>query len=57
MQVVFDFYIVTRIRNFLEMKCTEIYAKYDTETKRAIENAYPDLIKTDLLNWNEYNDF
>lgn len=36
---------------------TEIYAKYDTETKRkAIENAYPDLIQTDLPNWNKDND-
>ena len=32
---------------------TEIYAKYDTETKRkAIENAYPELINVDLPNWN-----
>ena len=36
---------------------TEIYAKYDTETKRkAIEKAYPDLIQTDLPNWNKDND-
>ena len=52
------------IRDFLghiDLKTTEIYARTDTETKRkAIENAYPDLIDSnlpdfysnqDLLSW------
>ena len=45
------------IRDFLghvDMKTTEIYARTDTETKRkAIEGAYPDLIKSDLPDWNK----
>ena len=45
------------IRDFLghvDIQTTEIYAKYDTETKRkAIENAYPDLVQADVPNWNE----
>jgi hypothetical protein len=44
------------IRDFLghvDIKTTEIYAKADTETKRkAIENVYPDLIDSNLPNWN-----
>lgn len=44
------------IRDFLghvDLKTTEIYARTDTETKRkAIENAYPDLINSDLPDWN-----
>lgn len=43
------------IRDFLghvDIKTTEIYAKYDTETKRkAIENAYPDLMQFEIPNW------
>jgi len=45
------------IRDFLghvDLKTTEIYAKIDTETKRkAIENAYPDLITDQLPDWNK----
>ncbi|MBA7543019.1 Tyrosine recombinase XerC [subsurface metagenome] len=45
------------IRDFLghvDVKTTEIYARTDTETKRkAIENAYPDLIDSDLPDWNK----
>ena len=45
------------IRDFLghvDIQTTEIYAKYDNETKRkAIENAYPDLVQTDLTQWGE----
>ena len=45
------------IRDFLghiDVKTTEIYAKTDTETKRkAIENAYPDLINNNLADWSE----
>ena len=45
------------IRDFLghaEIKTTEVYAKADTETKRlAIENAYPDLISSNLPDWNK----
>lgn len=45
------------IRDFLghvDISTTEIYAKYDTETKRkAIENAYPDLIQKDVPNWHK----
>lgn len=48
------------IRDFLghvDIQTTEIYAKYNTETKRkAIENAYPDLIQTNLPNWNKNPD-
>lgn len=45
------------IRDFLghvNLKTTEIYARVDTETKRkAIENLYPDLIDSDLPDWNK----
>jgi site-specific recombinase XerD len=45
------------IRDFLghvDLKTTEIYARTDTETKRkAIENAYPDLIESNLPDWNK----
>ena len=45
------------IRDFLghvDLKTTEIYARADTETKRkAIENAYPDLIDSNLPDWNK----
>lgn len=44
------------IRDFLghaDQKTTEIYARTDTEMKRkVIENAYPDLINSDLPDWN-----
>lgn len=45
------------IRDFLgheDIKTTEIYAKCDTELKRkAIENAYPDLIDSNLPDWSK----
>ena len=45
------------IRDFLghvDLKTTEIYARADTETKRkAIENAYPDLIDNNLPDWSQ----
>ncbi|MBN1841251.1 MAG: tyrosine-type recombinase/integrase [Deltaproteobacteria bacterium] len=45
------------IRDFLghvDIKTTEIYARADIETKRnAIENAYPDLIDSNLPDWNK----
>lgn len=45
------------IRDFLghvDLKTTEIYARIDTETKRkAIENAYPDLIDSNLPDWTK----
>ena len=45
------------IRDFLghvDLKTTEIYARTDTETKRkAIEKAYPDLIDSNLPDWNK----
>jgi site-specific recombinase XerD len=45
------------IRDFLghvDIKTTEIYARTDTETKRkAIENAYPGLIDSNLPDWNK----
>ena len=45
------------IRDFLghvDLKTTEIYARADTETKRkAIENAYPDLIDSNLPDWSK----
>ena len=45
------------IRDFLghvDLKTTEIYAKADTETKRkAVENVYPDLIDSNLPDWNK----
>jgi site-specific recombinase XerD len=38
----------------VDTKTTEIYARADTETKRnAIENAYPDLIDSNLPDWNK----
>ncbi|MAE40916.1 MAG: integrase [Psychrobacter sp.] len=44
------------IRDFLghaDIKTTEIYAKTDTEKKReVIENAYPDLIDSNLPDWS-----
>ena len=48
------------IRDFLghaDLKTTEIYAKVDTEMKRkAIENAYPNLIDDNLPDWNKDRD-
>lgn len=48
------------IRDFLghvDIETTEIYAKYDTETKRkAIENVYPELVPSNLPNWTNDND-
>ena len=48
------------IRDFLghsDIKTTEIYARADSELKRkALENAYPDLVDTDLPDWNENTD-
>lgn len=45
------------IRDFLghvDLKTTEVYARTDTETKRkAIEQAYPDLIDNNLPDWNQ----
>jgi site-specific recombinase XerD len=45
------------IRDFLghtDIKVTEVYARADTETKRkAIENAYPELVNSSLPDWNE----
>jgi len=45
------------IRDFLghvDIKTTEIYARADTETKRkAVENLYPDLIDSNLPDWNK----
>lgn len=45
------------IRDFLghvDLKTTQVYVKTDTETKRkAIENAYPDLIDSDLPDWSK----
>lgn len=44
------------IRDFLgheDIKTTEIYAKCDSELKRkAIENAYPDLVDCNLPDWS-----
>lgn len=48
------------IRDFLghsDIKTTEIYARTDAELKRkALENAYPDLIDSNLPDWSENND-
>ncbi len=45
------------IRDFLghaDIKTTEIYTKADTELKRkAIENAYPDLVDSSMPDWNQ----
>jgi hypothetical protein len=45
------------IRDFLgysDIKITEVYARADTETKRkAIENAFPELVDSVLPDWNE----
>jgi len=40
-----------------DIKTTEIYARADSELKRkALENAYPDLVDTNLPDWNENTD-
>jgi site-specific recombinase XerD len=48
------------IRDFLghsDIKVTEVYAKADTELKRkALENAYPDLVDPGLPDWVDNND-
>jgi len=48
------------IRDFLghsEIKTTEIYARADSETKRkALENAYPELVDSKLPDWSENDD-
>ena len=48
------------IRDFLghsDIKTTEIYARADSELKRrALENAYPDLVDSNLPDWSENND-
>ena len=48
------------IRDFLghsDIKTTEVYAVADTELKRkALENAYPELVDSNLPDWNENND-
>ncbi|MCL1918644.1 MAG: site-specific integrase [Peptococcaceae bacterium] len=48
------------IRDFLghsDIKTTEIYARADLELKRkALENAYPELVDSNLPDWNENND-
>lgn len=48
------------IRDFLghsDIKTTEIYARANSELKRkALENAYPDLVDTNLPDWNENTD-
>ena len=45
------------IRDFLghvDLRTTEIYARADTEVKRkSIENAYPDLIESNLPDWSK----
>ena len=42
---------------FSDIKTTEIYARADSELKRkALENAYLDLLDTDLPDWNENTD-
>lgn len=45
------------IRDFLgyvDTKTTEVYARADTEIKRkAIENAYPDIISNEIPDWNK----
>lgn len=48
------------IRDFLghsDIKTTEIYARADSELKRkALENAYPELVDSNLPDWNENSD-
>ncbi len=48
------------IRDFLghaDVKTTEVYARADTELKRkALENAYPDLVDPNLPDWNNNTD-
>jgi integrase len=45
------------IRDFLghsDIKVTEVYARADSELKRkALENAYPDLVESNLPDWSE----
>jgi integrase/recombinase XerD len=48
------------IRDFLghsDIKTTEIYARTDSELKRkALENAYPELVDSNLPDWNKNDD-
>ena len=48
------------IRDFLghsDIKTTEIYARADAELKRkALENAYPALVDSNLPDWSENSD-
>ena len=48
------------IRDFLghvDIKTTEVYARANTETKRkAIENAYPDIIDSEMPDWSKDKD-
>jgi len=48
------------IRDFLghsDIKTTEVYARADSETKRkALENAYPELVDSNLPDWSENGD-
>ena len=48
---------IVYIRDFLghtDIKTTEIYARADTEMKRkAMENLYPDIIDSNLPDWNK----
>jgi integrase len=38
----------------VDISTTEIYARTDTELKRkALEKAYPDMVVTDLPQWNQ----
>jgi len=41
----------------VDISTTEIYARADTELKRkALENAYPEAVLTDLPQWNQDED-
>lgn len=50
---------LTAIHSFFryDIKTTEIYARADTELKRkALENAYPELVDSNLPDWSENSD-
>ncbi len=48
---------IIRAASHSDVKTTEIYARADTELKRkALENAYPELVDSNLPDWNENSD-
>lgn len=52
-----DLIYIRDILGHVDIATTEIYARIDTERKRdALENAYPDITKSTLSDWNDDED-